>query len=165
MSEELHDTKLNIEKENEIKFSFSFKWVLAVSIGLTGLISLAGLIFFISSFSDDVLKKGTNNFLYHTLYYISIALFFIALVNIALKKRPFTKILVWSTYSIGLIFVISSMVFPHIKGYQCSGFVIFSTGNFTLFDGTLLLFGLLGILFSRLINYGFLYQSNSDMTI
>ncbi len=103
MSEELQETKLNTERENEIKFSFSFKWVLAISIGLTGLISFAGLIFFISSFSDDIWRNGTNNFLYHTLYYISIALFFIALVNIALRKRPFTKILVWSTFSVGLI--------------------------------------------------------------
>ena len=48
MSEEIKDTLIECEKEPEIKFSVLFKLILAISICLTGLVTLIGIVFFIS---------------------------------------------------------------------------------------------------------------------
>ena len=165
MKEEEQDTTLNIEKENGIQFAWPFKWILATTIGLTGLISFGGIVFFIVSISNQDWNREINNFLYRSLFYISIILIFIALVNIAINKRTFTKLLEMCILAIGIIFVISSVIFPRIPHYVCSDFIIFQNGKFTLIDGTFLLIGILGILFSKLIQYGFYYQKISDMTL
>jgi len=165
MEEEMKDTLINMEKEQEIQFTLSFKLILAISIGLTGILSLGGIIFFITDISNQIwIMDGMNDFLHRSLFFISVFLCFIALVNIAVIKKPFSKILVWSTMAIGILFVMSSVIFPHIAGYNFSIHIL-STGKFTLIDGTIFIIGLLGILFSKVIQYGFMYQRNTDMTV
>jgi hypothetical protein len=61
--------------------------------------------------------------------------------------------------------VAASFIFPHIPGYKTSGFEIFDFGKYTLIDGTYFVIGLLGILFSKIIHYGFIYQKDADMTV
>lgn len=166
MDDDMKEVLIHGEKDEEIRFTLTFKWVLAISIGLTGILSVAGTIYLVSGAFDKIwITSGINNFLYKVLLYISILLCFISLVNIAIIRRPFSRILVWCTMAIGILFTISSVIFPRIKGYNISGFYILSNGEVTLIDGTLLMLGALGILFSKVIKYGFMYQKNTDMTV
>ncbi len=165
MSEEIRDILINCEKEKEIKFSLTFNLILAVSIFLTGLVTLAGILFFVVGISDKIWTTNEiNTFLSNSLFFISVFCCFISLINIAIVKKPFSKILVWCTMIVGMLFVISSFVFPRFTGYDCN-FTIYRNGGFILCNGTLLLIGLLGILFSKVIKYGFIYQKHSDTTI
>ena len=166
MEDEIKDVIIYGEKEKEIRFTLSFKCILAISIGLTGLLSLVGIGYLIyGTLTESWRTQGINNFLYQCLFYISIILCFVALVNIAVIKKPFSKILVWCFMAIGILFVLSSFTFTHIEGYRCSYFTLFSFGKFTLIDGTIFIIGVLGILFAKVIHYGFIYQKNTDMTI
>lgn len=166
MEEEIKDTLIQCEKEKEIKFNVSFKLILGFSIFLTGISTLAGLYFtfyFITGRIWDTFSM--HDFLVNSLLYINILICLISLISIAVIKKPFSKILVRCFQAIGIVFLAASFVFPRISGYHVSGFQIFSTGEFTLIDGYLLMIGLLGTLFSRLIHYGFIYQKDSDMTV
>lgn len=166
MENEKKDTLIHGEMEKEVKFSRSFKLVLAISIFLTGIMSFAGISYLVAGISSKMwLEDGINAFLYQSLMCISILLCFIALINIAIVKKPFSKILVWCTMAIGSIFTLAAFIFPRFEGYKCSGFRIISTGKFTLIDGSLLMLGLLGLLFSKVIQYGFAYQIEADMTV
>ncbi len=165
MNEEIKDTLLECEKEPEIKFSLTFKVILAVSIFLTGLVTLIGILYFISSITEKA--WGTDEikiFLFDSLFFISTFCCFISLIGIALIKKPFSKILVWCTMIIGVLFVLSAFMFPRFSGYNCN-FTLYSKGSFILADGTLFMIGLLVILFSMVIKYGFIYQKRWDTTI
>ncbi|MDF2988349.1 MAG: hypothetical protein K0R50_3859 [Eubacterium sp.] len=165
MSEEIKDTLIVYEKEPEIKFSLTFKLILAASIVLTGLLSLFFIPFLIVGIKEQIWDtKDVNIFLSNALFLTSVVCCFISLINIAIIKKPFSNILVWCTMIVGMLFVISSFVFPRFPGYDCS-FTIYRKGSFILCNGTLLLIGLLGVLFSKVIKYGFIYQKNSDTTI
>ncbi len=163
---EINDVVLSCEGEKEIQFDRSFKITLGLSLGLTGIISLSGLAFFSYGIANRVwVEKGTSFFLNNSLFFVAFFLCFASLVNIARTRRPFSKILVLCTMSIGTIFVAASVIFPHISGYITSSFQIMSKGDKSLIDGMLLMIGVLCILFSRVIRYGFLYQNNTDMTV
>ncbi len=165
MEDEIKDVIIYGEKEKEIRFSLPFKCILAIAIGLTGILSLGGIIHLILGMRTEIWRtQSINNFLYQCLFYISIILCFVALVNIAVIKKPFSKILVWCFMAIGILFVLSSFTFTHIEGYRCN-FNLFAFGKFTLIDGTIFIIGVLGILFAKVIHYGFIYQRNTDMTI
>ena len=166
MEEEIKDTLIQCEKEKEFKFSLSFKIILGVSIFLTGISSFAGLYFTYYYISKNLWNKiNTHDFLFSTLFYVSILICLISLITIAVIKKPFSKILVRCFEAIGFIFLAASFIFPRIPGYQVSGFEIFSSGDFTLIDGLYFMIGLLGIIFSRIIHYGFIYQKDVDMTV
>lgn len=166
MNEEIKAISINCEKDKEIKFNVAFKFILGLSIFFSAFLSLAGVIYISHGVSGRVWQSdGINQFLFKSLFFVSIILCFISLISIAVTKRPFSKILVWCVFSIGILFVASSFAFPRIEGYATSGFTIISKGKFTFCDGTLLLFGLLGVLLSKVVKYGFLYQRNSDDTI
>jgi hypothetical protein len=166
MKDEVKDILIHAEKEKEIRFTLPFKWILAISIFFTGILSFFGITYFTQGLSEKTwVTIGINNFLYNSLFLISIMFCFAALISIAVIKKPFSKILVWCFMTIGILFVISSITFTHIAGYHCSNFRIFSFGKFTLADGTIFIIGVLGILFSRVIHYGFMYQRNTDMIV
>lgn len=163
---EIKDTVIHYAKEDEIKFSKSFKFILSLSIFLTGIVTFAGIAFVISGFLSQVwVKESMNYYLLNSLIIICITICFAALIGIAVMKKPFSKILIYCIMTIGIIFVLASLTFSHIPGYKTSGFTILSDGSFTLFDGTLLMFGVLGILFAKIMHYGFLFQKNSDLTV
>jgi hypothetical protein len=165
MEDEVKDTLIDGTKEEEIKFTLSFKWILGISIGLTGILTFAGIIYLIYGIYYKVWEKvGINDFLLESLFYMSVILCFASLLSIAVIKKPFSKILVWCTMAVGVLFVASSLIFPHIRGYKPSSLELLSNGDFYI-DGTLLMIGLLGILFSKVIKYGFMYQTNTDMTV
>ncbi len=166
MSDEIKAISINCEKEREIKFTLSFKWILGITIFLSALLSLAGVFYISDGVSNQVWKNvGIKHFLYNSLFYVFIIICFISLISIAVIKRPFSHILVWCIFSIGILLVVSSFAFPRIDGYGANGFNLYSKGSFTLCDGTLLLIGLLGVLLSKIVKYGFIYQGNSDTTI
>ncbi|MHB8128331.1 MAG: hypothetical protein ACYDEX_04995 [Mobilitalea sp.] len=165
IKDEITDTLIYSEKEKEIKFSLSFKWTLGISIFLTGILSSGGVFFLTRVIIENMWNTlGVNFLLRESLAYISVMICFVALINIAVIKKPFSRILVWCTSAIGILFVTASFIFPQIAGYK-SGFVILSNGKFTLIDGTIFMIGVLVVLFSKLIQFGFIYQNNSDMTV
>lgn len=166
MSDEIKVISINCEKDKEVKFTLTFKWILGISIFLSAILSLTGVLYISDGVSDQIWRYvGIKHFLYKSLFFIFIIFCFISLISIAVIKRPFSNILVWCIFSIGILLVVSSFAFPRIDGYGASGFNIYSKGKFTLCDGTLLLIGLLGVLFSKIVKYGFLYQRNSDTTV
>ena len=165
MSEEIKDTLIECEKEPEIKFSVLFKLILAISICLTGLVTLIGILFFISGVTYKMWSTDEITILlYNSLFFISTFCCFISLIGIAVIKKPFPQILVWCTMIISILFVLSAFIFPRFKGYNCN-FTLYSKGSFILADGILFMIGLLGILFSMLIKYGFIYQKRWDSII
>lgn len=166
MDKGVKDVYVFCEKEEAITFSFGFKMILYISICLTGIISLAGTIFIFLGVHNSIWNtKGLNYLLNHGIFFLSVILCFISLVTIAILKKPFSKILVRCFMGIGSLLTLAALIFPQINGYKTSGFDIFTTDRFTLFDGSLLMIGLLGILFSQILKYGFLYQKSSEMTI
>jgi magnesium-transporting ATPase (P-type) len=165
MEEEIKDVLIEYEKEKEIKFSLSFRVILGISIFLTGVITFGGFVGWGFYLSDRPWNYANIRYiLIQMMFYISIVILFISLISIAFIKRPFSKILVWCIMAIGLLFTVASFIFPHIQGYD-TGFQIFSFGGFTLIDGTYFMLGLLGILFARILHYGFIYQKDADMTV
>ncbi|WP_027627757.1 hypothetical protein [Ruminiclostridium cellobioparum] len=165
MSEEFKDALIECEKEPEVKFSIPFKLILAISICVTGLVTLIGILFFISGSIDKMWSTNQINiFLYDSLFFISTFCCFISLIGIAVIKKPFSKILVWCTMIIGVLILLSAFMFPRFKGYNCN-FTLYSKGSFILADGKLFMIGILGILFSMVIKYGFIYQKRWDTTI
>lgn len=164
--EEIKDIVIDCEKDKEIKLGPSFRWVLGISIGLTGILSMVGLGFISFGISERVWQtEGVTFFCNQILFYLSILVCFTALISIAVVKRPFSRILTGCIMTIGVLFVTASIVFPRFTGYKNSGFQILSRGSFTLIDGFFLLIGLLIILFAKLLRYGFQYQNNSDMIL
>ncbi len=164
MEEEIKEIIIPANKEADIKLSPAFKLVLGCCIFLSGILTLVGILFFTSDKKGHKWINGINTFLSNTLFFACITLCFISLISILVTKRPFSKILIWTVFSVGLLFIVSSFVFTKIDGYECSIHIL-SFGGTTLFDGALLLFGLLGVLASRLIHYGLMYQINSDSTL
>ena len=154
---------INSESDKEMKFSRGFKILLNIAIFSTLLVSISGL-FFALNYKEIINVRGFTVFIYEIIYLIKIFICCIALIVIRITKRPFSKGLLYCAIAVGIFLVILSIAFPILTKGVNRGFQIFSTGKFFI-DGLYLTEGLILIIFSKIIDYGFNYQKKDDETI
>lgn len=136
--------------------------LLGLAIFLTGLCSVAGVVFLIIGVRNEgigVLR--TFEFWMREFFWLVMLPAFAALVKIALDEKPFSVTLTWSIRIIGFLFVIGAAVFPRLEGYRSSGFEILSYKGVG-FDGSFLLPGILLIILGNVIMAGFDMQREMD---
>ncbi|MBR3684044.1 MAG: helix-turn-helix domain-containing protein [Lachnospiraceae bacterium] len=94
--------------------------------------------------------------------YLSMICIFISLIKILIDESPFSKTLSYCVRIVSVLYLVGSVLFPRLSGYQSSGFDIIKVGDFVLVDGNVLLFGLLLYIFGLLIQEGFKMQKELD---
>lgn len=145
------------------KFSEKVNSLLTISIFLTGFCSIGGIWFFIRAVRDSSWNEsGINAFAWRSLMFLCMFCAFIALVKIAIDEKPFSKTLSVCLWSIGTLVIAASVLFPRLPGYQSSGFELFSSKNFVLIDGMILVTGILFIILGSLIKAGFEMQKEME---
>ena len=157
------DTNYVIRK----KFSNKIEILLTISIFLTGFCSIGGVSFFITAVRENSWNEiGANTFAWKSLMFLCMFCAFISLVkifiNISIDEKPFSKTLSVCLWVIGGLFIVASVLFPRLSGYQSSGFELFSSKNFVLIDGMILVLGLLFLILGSLIQAGFEMQKEMD---
>lgn len=158
-----NDFCMNTRKKERRVFSQKTAVLLSFSIFLTGIVSLAGIYFFVRSVMEKTWNTtGMYAFAWKTLIYFIFFCCFVSMVKIALEEKPFSKTLTYCIWIIGGMFLAASFVFPRLEGYHSSGFELFSSGSFVLIDGMFLLPGLLFIILGSLIKAGFEMQREMD---
>lgn len=140
-----NEFKTNVTVTSETPFSKRMHILLIVALLSTGITSCLGIFYIINNVKEQL--PYTSNFIpfattcrFHFCIFIS----FIALYKIFFSKKAFSKTLVICVKMIGIVFLISAYLFPHIPGYQDRGFVLFFADGFDLTIGLLIfIFGLL----------------------
>lgn len=158
-----NDYHMDSRKKEEKQFPPRIKVLVFCAIFLTGifLISracLLGLIVAKGRAGEIEMMDGA----WQLLLTASMLCCFLSLIKIARDKKPFSNILAYCLWVVGVLFTVAAVIFPRLSGYQTSGFEIFSQGSFVLMDGAILLPGLLFILFGSLIKAGFQMQKEID---
>ena len=158
-------TILPKEKSQEIKISGKFKLVLGIGIFLTGVCFI---------FLLGTLTLGGINMLWSSpqAYFVAKTLLFlftmsmvcIGLCIIAFKKNPFSATISMLGRIVGIIWIVVSFILPRMEGFVGS-FVIFSNGKGALMDGETLITGIILIIFSYILHYGYQYQKIQDEII
>lgn len=153
------DTNYVIKK----KFSEKVGFLLIIAIFLTGFASIGGIWSIISIVRDGAWNElGTNAFAWRSLMFLCMFCAFIALIKIAIDEKPFSQTLSICFWIIGGLVTVASFMFPRLSGYQSSGFELFSSKNFVLIDGMILVVGILFIILGSLIKDGFEIQKEME---
>lgn len=77
-------------------------------------------------------------------------------------RTYFSKLLVRCVRIIGGMITASSFILPRLSGYRDSGFEIMHSGSVTLIDGSILMIGVLLLIFAGIIKEGFSMQKELD---
>ncbi len=155
--------KLDTQKIVKKNFLKNIRGIFSVAIFLTGMSSIAGLVFIIRGLVEQIWKEiGVAAFVEKGFFYFSIICIFISLINILIDDKPFSRTLSYCIQIISILYLIGAVLFPRLSGYRSSGFEIFSSGDFVLIDGNILLFGSLLYILSVLIREGFKLQKELD---
>ena len=150
-------------KDIKKKFPLKLKILLGCGIFFTAP-SLAIFGVLLMPFQEDFGKRYSSyGFAVLLLAELGYFICFISLITIAAKKQYFTKMLTRCVKSIGALFMAASLVLPRLSGYHGSNFEIITNGKgFTLMDGLPLVVGIVILIFSYLLQYGFEMQKEMD---
>lgn len=164
---EINEIRCSFEEQREIKFSKKFKILLGIAIFLTGTIGILGTFLILPmSISERVwVEFGVNWFMILMLTCITHLIMFIALVKIAKSKRPFSSVIVRCMRAIGIMCIIFSIGAPWIPGFHRTGYEILALTSKIWIEGTTFHAGILFVIFSKILEYGFYYQKESDETL
>lgn len=161
MNENIFTT--NVEPKSQKTFSRSFKFLLGLGIFLTGILSMIGILFMVSGFTEQIWKKvGMYEYIKAGVGYGCVVCFLICMVLIIKNKKMISRLLIRCIQSMGVLITISAFVLPRLSGYKSSGFEIMYFDSFTLIDGYVLVKGILFLIFARLIKEGFAMQNELD---
>ncbi|MBQ2802005.1 MAG: DUF2975 domain-containing protein [Lachnospiraceae bacterium] len=95
-------------------------------------------------------------------YYLSIICIFISLIKILIDESPFSKTLSYCMRIVSVLYLAGAVLFPRLSGYEPSRLRIFSSADFVLIDGAVLMFGAILYILSMLIEEGFKLQKELD---
>lgn len=84
------------------------------------------------------------------------------MIKIKIDRTYFSKLLVRCVRIIGGMITASSFILPRLSGYRDSGFEIMHFGSVTLIDGSILMIGVLLLIFAGIIKEGFSMQKELD---
>lgn len=154
---------MNTIKETKQRFSGKFLTLLAVSILLTGVISLPGLCYILFGTIIKLWEVvGVSDFFYRSLGYIIVFCCFLSLVRITVTEVLFSKTLTFCIRLVGILLSVSAFIVPRLPDYQSSDFKLFRFGDFALINGTLLLPGFLLLILSELLKEAFRMQNEIE---
>lgn len=142
-----------------------FKILLIVAIVLTGVTSAGDIFFVINGVITKIwLKTGIANFSHHILRVLIYLCCFVLLINMALDKKPFSRVLITGSKLTGILFIIAGFLFPRLPNYSIPFpyMKIFSSGDFVLIDGAILVPGILLYLLGCILKEGFHMQDEVD---
>lgn len=145
------------------KFSGKFWALLIVAILITFGLSIFAITYLTVGIKEQWWQEQSmNGYLANCLFLVNMLVCFISLVIIAISRKPFSNVLIKCIYIIGIIFVMASFWFPHIPGYQRSGFRLLDLSENIVFEGATSTIGIMFLLFGRIMKYGLEYQKEID---
>lgn len=159
------DIVVNSDRNKEIKFSRGFKFLLVLGSILTSIYAFALIMFLCSSFGEERVIIYNVEFVRNIIYSLQMTTCFITFLSIRIKKRPFSKIITWCVYLIGIYNIIQSFILPIFPSFDTNLELIRLAGSSYCIDGNSFLKGLIIIIFARIIKYGFEYQNRDDETM
>lgn len=161
------ELKVDYEQSEKIIFSRGFKLLLGIALFFTGILTaFAFPMYLFYGIREKLwLDIGMNQMATQILFYLTIMVLFVVLVKIAISRRPFSKTLVRGIRLIGIFYIVAAIVCPHLSEFQKPGFVVLFFRDNWYLEGNFILIGLLFIIFSGLLSYGFTYQRESDETL
>ncbi len=159
------EIRINSERDKEIKFSRGFKFLLVIGSVLTSVYAIVLIVLLYSLIGDEKVNIYNVVFVRDIIFSLQMTTCFITFLSILIKKRPFSKIITWCVYLIGIYNIIQSFILPILPNFE-TNFVLFSfAGSSYYIDGNSFLKGLIIIIFARIIKYGFEYQNRDDETL
>lgn len=166
---EKKDMKMDRTVSPNNRFSKKFRSLLYVTIFLTGICGFWGGYNCYRIFASNVLwtemeNESINMVVWEALIYIVMLFFFVSLIRMVMTKKPFTGILVNCLYAVGILIVVGSVLFPNLPFYQMPHLIMGREGK-PYIDGLPFVIGLLILIFGKIVQYGFDYQKDIDMTI
>lgn len=160
---ENHTFKLDTQKSVKKNFLEKINSVYSIGLFLTGLTSIGGVIFTFKGIAEQHWKEmGVAGFVQTEFYYLSIICIFISLIKILIDESPFSKTLSYCMRIVSVLYLAGAVLFPRLSGYEPSGLRIFSSADFVLIDGAVLMFGAILYILSMLIEEGFKLQKELD---
>ena len=161
MDENIYTT--NVEMKPQKPFSRGFGFLLGLGIFLTGFVSIPGVLFVVMGIGEQAWKEmGMCQFVTLAVWYACILCCFVFMIKIKIDQTYFSKLLVRCVRIIGGMVTASSFIFPRLSGYRDSGFEIMHFGSITLIDGSILMIGVLLLIFAGIIKEGFSMQKELD---
>ena len=161
MDENIYTT--NVEMKPQKPFSRGFRFLLGLGIFLTGVVSIPGVSFVVMGIGEQAWKEmGMCHFVTLAVWYACILCCFVFMIKIKIDRTYFSKLLVRCVRIIGGMVTVSSFIFPRLSGYRDSGFEIMHFGSVTLIDGSILMIGVLLLIFAGIIKEGFSMQKELD---
>lgn len=155
--------KLDTEKSVKKNFLDRVRVAFAMAIFLTGITSIVGIGSIVGGVVNQHWQEiGMARFVGNGFFYVSMMCIFVSLIKIALDAKPFSKTLSYCIRIISVLYLVGSVLFPRLEGYEASGFNILSVADFVLIDGAVLLFGLILFILGVLIQEGFCMQRELD---
>lgn len=154
--------KMNTQRKEINIFSNRFGMLLSFSLVLSGLFCLSGLFLFMNGAWHDL---SDISLAWKSLVYLCVFCCFVAFIKIALDEKSFSRVLSFCIQLIGILWIMSSILFPRLNGYQFSGFAIFKYNDFILIDGMILMIGMMILIFGFLLKDGYQMQKQIDEMI
>jgi len=154
--------KCKDDKKNNKEFSRRFNVLLVVGIILTSVAPFS-LIAWLVDYQMKISRLGDTIYIFNITYFLYITVCFIGMLTIKISKKPFSKVLMYCTMSLAIILTVMSFFIFLLPNYD-SGYYIFSSNGFFI-DGNFLSQGIIMFIISKLIKYGFYYQTTDDETI
>ena len=155
--------KCENEKKQYRDFSRRFKILLIIGI-ITTMIAPLALIGWIADYQNQIARSGVSMYLVNVTYFLKLSVCFIGMIIIKITKKPFPKVLMYCTLILGIILTVISFFMFLVPGYT-TGYLLISNGKGFFIDGNYLSQGVIMIIISKLIKYGFDYQTNEEETI
>lgn len=164
MENKNNDIVVNCEKENNYSQNFSKRFNILLIVGMIlTFTSPFALVEWLVNYQSHINRLGISLYLFNITYFLKLSVCFIGLLIIKVTKKPFPKVLMYCAFVLGVILIVLACLMFLVPNYT-TGYLILS-GNGFFIDGNYLSQGIIMIIISKLIKYGFNYQSNDDMTI
>lgn len=157
-----NDFSVDTSKQVQRDFMKKIKRPLNIALLLTGLQSICAILYIVGGVANSAWNDmGVANFVMGFANYLPIVCIFASLIMLVASEKPFTNTLTVCMRVIAALFLLESVVFPRLPGYQIS-FEILSVGEFTLLDGNRLTLGVVLYILSLIIREGFAMQKESE---
>lgn len=155
--------KIKKNQQEEV-FQGKFGALLSFSIFFTGIISLMGIAYGVMGIRGKIWETPDKmtNYWNNLLFFLIIICCFVMLIKMAIDEKPFSSALSKGIHLIGILLLGAAFLFPHLDGFQSSGFQLLAIGEKYYIEGRYFMEGLLFLLFARILKYGLEYQKEIE---